>query len=73
MPGSPLSLFVLYGLCRQHLSPMRATDRSIRTAANEVIKSNDDPLMRGALRHADLLKGGGMEGCHLWRWIEEGD
>jgi hypothetical protein len=58
-------------LCRYHLSPMRPSDRDIWTAANEVIKANDDPLLHVAMRYDALLEAGDMAGCRVWRRIGE--
>jgi hypothetical protein len=66
-----ISAFVLCVSCGYHLSPMSPSDRDIWTAASEVIKSNDDPLLHVALRYDALLKEGDMEGCRAWRRIGE--
>ena len=46
------------------------TDRDIWTAASEVIKSHDDPILFAVTRYDELLDAGDMEGCIVWRRIE---
>ena len=48
---------------------MAPSDRDIWTAANEVIKANDDPLLHVVMRYDALLKEGDMAGCRVWRRI----
>ena len=50
-------------VCRYPLSPMSPSDRDIQTAANEVIKSHDDPLLHVASRYDALMKRDDLAGC----------
>ena len=46
------------------------SDRDIWAAANEVIKSQNDPIWFTVQRYDALLEAGDMEGCVVWRRIE---
>jgi len=50
---------------------MSPSDCDIWTAANEVIKSHDDPLLHVAMRYDALLNEGDLAGCRVWRRIGE--
>ena len=43
------------------------SDHDIWTAASEVIKSHDDPILFAVTRYDELLDAGDMEGGIVWR------
>ncbi len=45
------------------------SDRDIWIAANEVIKTYDDPVFHAAGRIDELLDAGDLDGCAVWRRI----
>lgn len=45
-------------------------DRDIWTAASEVIKAEDDPILFTVTRYDELLDAGDMDGCAVWKRIE---
>ena len=64
-----ITAFVLSVWCRYALFPMSPSDRDMWTAASEIIKTHDDPLLHVALRYDALLNEGDLAGCRAWRQI----
>lgn len=63
-----------FGLRLRHwyrVDLMVPSERDIWTAAGEVIKASDDPLLHVAMRYDALLNEGDMAGCRVWRRIGE--